>query len=86
MTGFLLSVLFAAAAAFATGAIVTTWRSHGGQVLALSRELRAMGTMHECRYTITTVGVRPAAAAVYYPDFRAGASSRPMQPVLRAAA
>ncbi len=80
MTGLLLSILFAAPAVFAIATIITGWRRHGADRLAIGQQLRAVTDQRECRYTITTIEVRPAAAAVYRPDFRAEMRRRPMQP------
>lgn len=86
MTALLLSMLFASSAVFACAAIMGSWREYGASALSLSRQLQECTDQRECRYTITTVEVRPSAAMVYRPDFTAGAR-RPLHEVaLRAAA
>ena len=84
MTATLVSMLFAAAACLALGAIAVSWRSYGAAALSLRQQLAACDPLRELRFVTVTPLVRCESAQVWRPGFSAMTSrtQRPPRPVL----
>ena len=65
-----LAILFAAALCLALGAIVTTWRAYGSEVLSLRQQLAACDPTRELRFVTFTTLVRVEGAEMWRPGFR----------------
>ena len=91
MIAALVSLLFAAAACFALGAIAATWRTYGAEALSLRQQLAACDPSRELRFVRITTLVQVDGAEVWRPGFRplAGLPRRhacpQRRPALRAA-
>ena len=70
MMSALFSLLFAAAACLALGAMVATWRAYGAEVLSLHRQLAACDRVREMRFVTITTLVRLDGSDVWRPGFR----------------
>ena len=65
MTALLLTALFATAALFAFGVLVSSWQQHGAAALALSGKLAACPETVTVRYAMSEVKVLRGAAQVF---------------------
>jgi hypothetical protein len=82
MIAILLTTLFAGAALFAIGAMVTSWLGFGSRFQELRSELRATRDPLPVRCTWRDTAARPS-AVVYNLDFKAKADGLPFHPELR---
>ena len=87
MIATLVSLLFAAAACLALGAIAASWRAYGPAALSLRQQLAECDPARELRFVRITTLVRLANSEVWRPGFRPLASlpRRHRRPQLRQA-
>ena len=74
MIATLASLLFAAAACLALGAMAASWRAYGAEVLSLRDQLAACDPVRELRFVRITTLVQMDNAEVWRPCFRPLAS------------
>jgi hypothetical protein len=74
MTATLVSLLFAAAACLALGAIAASWHDYGPAALSLRQQLAECDPVRELRFVRITTLVRVDNAEVWRPGFRPLAS------------
>ena len=65
MTGLLLTALFAAAALFALGVLVSSWKQHSADALALRGKLAACPETVSVRYAVREMKVLRGAAQIF---------------------
>ena len=70
MMSALVSILFVAALVLALGAIATTLRAYGSEVLSLRQQFAACDPVRELRFVMITTLVRNERADVWRPGFR----------------